>query len=59
MVSETDFSRQPVGVFDSGVGGLSVLRELLHVLPQEDMVYLADTAWAPCACKQAEILRLS
>ena len=47
MVSETDFSRQPVGVFDSGVGGLSVLRELLHVLPQEDMVSLADTAWAP------------
>lgn len=37
----------PIGVFDSGVGGLSVLRQLLQHLPQEDMVYLADSAWAP------------
>ena len=37
----------PIGVFDSGVGGLSVLRQLLIHLPHEDMVYLADTAWAP------------
>jgi len=37
----------PIGVFDSGVGGLSVLRQLLRHLPQEDMVYLADSAWAP------------
>ena len=40
-------SRSPVGVFDSGVGGLSVLRQLLRHLPHEDMVYLADSAWAP------------
>lgn len=37
----------PIGVFDSGVGGLSVLRQLLQHLPQEDVVYLADSAWAP------------
>ena len=37
----------PIGIFDSGVGGLSVLRQLLIHLPHEDMVYLADTAWAP------------
>ncbi|MDO5653578.1 MAG: glutamate racemase [Brachymonas sp.] len=37
----------PIGVFDSGVGGLSVLRALLAQLPHEDFVYLADTAWAP------------
>ena len=37
----------PIGVFDSGVGGLSVLRQLLRQLPHEDMVYLADSAWAP------------
>ena len=37
----------PIGIFDSGVGGLSVLRQLLHLLPHEDMVYLADTAWSP------------
>ena len=38
---------RPVGVFDSGVGGLTVLHELLVQLPQEDFVYLADTARFP------------
>ena len=37
----------PVGVFDSGVGGLSVLRALTAELPREDFVYFADTAHAP------------
>jgi glutamate racemase len=37
----------PVGVFDSGVGGLSVLRALRAALPGEDFVYLADNAHAP------------
>ncbi len=38
---------QPIGVFDSGVGGLSILRALRAELPGEDFVYLADTAHAP------------
>jgi glutamate racemase len=37
----------PVGVFDSGVGGLSVLRALTAELPREDFVYFADTGHAP------------
>lgn len=37
----------PIGVFDSGVGGLSVLRALRAELPQENFVYLADTGFAP------------
>lgn len=37
----------PIGVFDSGVGGLSVLRALLHELPQEHFVYFADSGHAP------------
>ena len=37
----------PIGVFDSGVGGLSVLRALRAALPAEDFVYLADSAHAP------------
>ena len=37
----------PIGVFDSGVGGLSVLRALRVQLPQEDVVYLSDAAHAP------------
>jgi glutamate racemase len=39
--------RRPVAVFDSGVGGLTVLHELLVRLPQEDYVYLADSARFP------------
>ncbi len=40
-------SRRPIGVFDSGVGGLTVLHELLVRLPHEDFVYLGDTARFP------------
>ena len=36
-----------IGVFDSGVGGLSVLREMRRLLPAADLVYLADQARAP------------
>src|SRR5919199_961169 len=39
--------RRPVGVFDSGVGGLTVLHELLVQLPHEDFVYFADAARFP------------
>lgn len=37
----------PIGVFDSGVGGLSVLRHIRALLPQEHLIYFADTAFAP------------
>ena len=37
----------PIGVFDSGVGGLTVLHELLVALPQEDFLYLGDSARFP------------
>ena len=37
----------PIGVFDSGVGGLTVLHELLVELPQEDFLYLGDSARFP------------
>jgi glutamate racemase len=36
-----------LGVFDSGVGGLSVLREIRHHLPKASLIYVADTAYAP------------
>jgi len=38
---------KPIGVFDSGVGGLSVLKALRAALPGEDFVYFADTRHAP------------
>ncbi|WP_230409705.1 glutamate racemase [Undibacterium fentianense] len=40
-------SNAPVGVFDSGIGGVSVLRHLREQLPNEDFLYFADTAFAP------------
>ena len=43
--------RLPIGVFDSGVGGLTVLRALREVLPHEDLVYLGDTARLPYGTK--------
>jgi glutamate racemase len=47
----------PVAMFDSGVGGLTVLHECLVSLPQEDFVYLGDTAMFPYGDKDPEQLR--
>jgi len=44
----------PVGVFDSGVGGLTVLRALMAALPHEDFLYLGDTARLPYGTKSAQ-----
>ena len=52
----TDPRRRPVGVFDSGVGGLTVLHELLVALPHEDFVYLGDTARFPYGERAADEL---
>lgn len=49
---------RPVGVFDSGVGGLSILREIRHQLPHESIVYLADQAWAPYGERSLEAVRV-
>lgn len=44
-------NRQPIGVFDSGLGGLTVLKELVRELPQYDYLYLGDSARAPYGTK--------
>jgi len=46
--------RQPIGIFDSGIGGLTVLKEILNVLPGEDTIYLGDTARVPYGTKSVE-----
>ena len=53
-VSATD---APIGVFDSGFGGLTVARALRDQLPNEDMVYLGDTARAPYGTKSIAEVR--
>ena len=52
-----DSRARPIGVFDSGVGGLTVLHELLVALPQEDFVYLGDTARFPYGDRSSGELR--
>ena len=47
-------NQRPIGVFDSGVGGLTVLKALRDALPKEDFVYLGDTARLPYGTKSAE-----
>lgn len=56
-MAASDPRDRPIGVFDSGVGGLTVLHELLVQLPQEDFVYLADTARFPYGERSAPQLR--
>jgi glutamate racemase len=57
MAPDNDAATRPIGVFDSGVGGLTVLHELLVQLPHEDFVYLADTARFPYGPRPADELR--
>lgn len=47
----------PIGVFDSGVGGLTVLKQLIRFLPNENFVYLGDTARVPYGNKSSETVQ--
>ena len=50
----------PIGVFDSGIGGLTVTREIMRQLPDENIVYFGDTARVPYGSKSKEnIIRFS
>jgi len=52
--------RRPIGMFDSGVGGLTVMQQVSHALPRESMVYFGDTARVPYGGKSREtIIRYS
>jgi glutamate racemase len=52
----TDPRGAPIGVFDSGVGGLTVLRALLARLPHENTIYLGDTARVPYGTRSREVV---
>ena len=63
MVSEIDAGNGkmrcelPIGVFDSGVGGISVLRELVALMPNENYIFYGDSAHAPYGTKSLEEVR--
>ena len=51
---------QPIGVFDSGIGGLTILRALRRTLPHENLIYFGDTANVPYGGKsKAAVTRLA
>lgn len=51
------FDNRPIGVFDSGIGGITVLRGLIKNFPQESFIYLGDTARLPYGSKSAETVQ--
>ena len=53
----TTVAERAIGVFDSGIGGLTVLKALAAILPNEDFVYLGDTARTPYGIKSADVIR--
>ena len=51
---------QPIGIFDSGLGGLTVLCELERTLPNESFIYIGDTAHLPYGSKSSDtVIRYS
>ena len=48
--------RRPIGVFDSGMGGLTAVRELIHLMPEEDIVYFGDTGRVPYGSRSRETI---
>ena len=49
--------KRPIGIFDSGVGGLTVVKEMGRVLPGEDIIYFGDTARVPYGAKSKETIK--
>ena len=47
-------NKNPIGIFDSGIGGLTVAKEIRKILPHEDIIYLGDTARLPYGTKSIE-----
>lgn len=57
MMDIDEEKKRPIGVFDSGVGGISVLRELIRIMPNENYIYLGDSKHAPYGTKPLETVR--
>ena len=50
-------AEQPIGIFDSGIGGLTVVQAIAEALPRETLIYLGDTARTPYGTKSADVVR--
>ncbi|MBF0538620.1 MAG: glutamate racemase [Nitrospirae bacterium] len=56
-MDHTSLADRPIGIFDSGIGGLTVLRELHRQLPAESTIYLGDTARVPYGMRSPETVK--
>jgi len=54
MKLQKTYDDRPIGIFDSGVGGLTVMEEVIQQLPEENILYLGDTARVPYGIRSAE-----
>ncbi len=50
-------AENPIGIFDSGLGGISVVRAMMDILPHEQLIYFGDTARVPYGSKSSETVR--
>lgn len=48
--------QKPIGIFDSGLGGLSIAHAVKSILPEEDVVYVADIEYSPYGCKSKQVI---
>lgn len=56
MDSRAKSDRRPIGVFDSGIGGLTVVKDIIKCLPNENIIYFGDTARVPYGTKSKETI---
>lgn len=49
-------NKRPLGIFDSGIGGLTVVKEIQNILPEENLIYLGDTARVPYGTRSRETI---
>lgn len=50
-------NQRPIGIFDSGLGGLTIVKEITKLLPNEDIIYLGDTARVPYGTRSKQIIK--
>ena len=50
-------SKNYIGVFDSGIGGLTVVRSIMNIMPDENIIYFGDTARVPYGTKSEKQIR--
>ena len=55
-IEDNDIKRAPIGVFDAGFGGLTILRDIRRVLPQYDYLFVGDNARAPYGTRSRELV---